>query len=227
MDVMMNFISPLSTVQVQADGNGGLLMNGMGPFLEVAPDVFWSEQVKTPVDGFFLDSPLYLFSRDDQGKVDFLTPQIGFDVWVKKGILATPSTYILAWGILFLVLLSGVLSILYPRVPSRPLLKWLPSIIVLAMITMPAVLLLGYSEQGSLVNEIFFGRTSRFVGFAVLAHVVLGLAVLMSWYSFRVWKEGYWADQRLGLLMRVHYTVLSLSALLLIPVFSYANLLGL
>jgi hypothetical protein len=226
MGVMLGFTNPFSTVRVEPDETGGMLINGRGPYKQVAPDVFRSDQVTMPLDGFFLDSPVYLFSRDENGEVDSLSPQIGFDAWVKKGWWATPSTYLTAWATLGLFLLSGLLCLFYPRVPAHPFVKWVPVLAAIAVLAMPAVLVLGYREEESLLSEVFFGHRIRFVCFAVLAHVVVALALVGAWNSLRAWKQGYWGNRFAGWLMRAHYTALSLAALMLIPVFTYSNLLG-
>jgi CubicO group peptidase (beta-lactamase class C family) len=226
MGVMLNFANPFSTVRVDLAEAGGLLINGRGPYREIAPDVFWSDDVNTPLDGFFLDSPMYAFSRDEHGEVDYLSPQIGFDAWVKKAPLEVPSTYLAAWVILLLFLLSGLLCMFYPKVPANRYAKWLPVMIAVLMVSMPLVLLVGYAEGDGLVSHLFFGHAGRFIVFAALANLVVVLAVVCAWYAIRAWKDGYWKDRKLGWLLRIHYTLLSLAGLLLIPVFSYSNLLG-
>lgn len=226
MDIMLNFTNPFGTVRVNPAEGGGLMINGKGPYEEIAADVFWSDSVHMPLDGFFLDSPLFVFSRDEHGQVDYLSPQIGFDAWVKKGALGVPSNYLTAWAILLLFLLSGLLCLFYPKVPGNRAAKWLPPITAVLLVVMPLVLLVGYAEGDTLVNHLFFGRSGRFVWFAVLANLVAILAVISAWFTIRAWKDHYWAGRKLGTVLRVHYTMLSLAALLLIPVFNYSNLLG-
>jgi hypothetical protein len=118
------------------------------------------------------------------------------------------------------------LCLFYPRVPAHPFVKWVPVLAAIAVLAMPAVLVLGYREEESLLSEVFFGHRIRFVCFAVLAHVVVALALVGAWNSLRAWKQGYWGNRFAGWLMRAHYTALSLAALMLIPVFTYSNLLG-
>ena len=226
MGIMLNFTNPFSTVRVAPAQEGGLMINDKGPYEEIAPGVFWSDSVQMPLDGFFLDSPLFVFSRDEHGAVDYLSPQIGFDAWVKKDALGVPSTYLTAWAVLLLFLLSGLLCLFYPRVPGKSAVKWLPPIIAVLLVAMPLVLLLAYAEGDTIVNHLFFGRSGRFVWFAVLANLVAILAVLSAWFAISAWKDHFWAERKLGLLLRVHYTLLSMAALLLIPVFNYSNLLG-
>ncbi|MEM9092531.1 MAG: hypothetical protein AAGC93_27840, partial [Cyanobacteria bacterium P01_F01_bin.53] len=225
MEAMMKFTNPMSTVRVELDDEEQVLINGKGPYREIAPGVFWSDAVQMSLDSYFLTSPLFTFTRDESGAIDYLTPQIGFDAWVKGSVWSTPSVYATLWIVLFLILLSGLLCIFYPRVPGKPMLKWLPPLIVLTLIAMPCVLLLGYGENESLVNELFFGHTSRFVGFAVLANVVVLLAIFTAWYAFKSWKEHYWDAKRYGWLVRLHYSALGIVALGYIPIFHYANLL--
>ena len=226
MGIMLNFTNPFTTVRVHPAEGGGLMFNGKGPYQEIASGVFWDDSVQTPLDGLFLDTPLYVFSRDKHGAVDYLTPQIGFDAWVKKGAFGVPSTYLAAWLILLLFLLSGLLCLFYPKVPDNKAVKWLPPLIAVLLVAMPLVLLAGYAEGDTIVNHLFFGRAVRFMWFAILANLVVVLALVSGWFTIRVWKDRYWAERRLGMALRIHYSMLSLAALLLIPVFSYSNLLG-
>jgi len=227
MEIMLGFTNPSNVVRVDPAAEGGLIINGKGPYLEIASDVFWTDSVQMPLDGFFLDSPMFVFSRDEHGEIDFLSPQIGFDAWVKKGVMDTPSTYLSAWAMLFLVLLSGLLCAFYPKVSENKSIKWLPPLIAVLMISMPILLLVGYAEGDSLVNHLFFGKAQRFIGFAVIANLIAVLAVISTWFTFKLWKDGYWSGRRLAVVFRLHYTLLSIAALLMIPVFSFSNLLGL
>lgn len=225
MEVLLNLISPFETVRVTAAGEGGLLINGKGPYEEISPGVFWSEPVQMALDGSFLDSPLFFFSRDKDGAVDYLTPQIGFDAWVKKGLLETPTTYLNAWLVLGLVLLTGLLCLFYPKVPANAFYKWIPVLIALGIIAMPLVLLVGYAGNDSPVDQLFFGRGNRFLVFAILANLIGLLALASAWFTFKAWRDRYWAERRPGLVLRLHCTLLSVAALLIIPVFHFCRLL--
>ena len=86
--------------------------------------------------------------------------------------------------------------------------------------------MLGLAEGDTIVNHLFFGHARRFIWFAVMANLVVILALISGWFAIKAWKEKYWSDRRLGMVLRVHYTLLSLAGLMLIPVFNYSNLLG-
>jgi len=227
MERLLNLVNADMVVDVALSEDGtALMIHGHGPYRQIGPDIFWNDSMVMPPDGLFLDSKIFNFVRDAQGSVDYLTPQIGFDVWKKSGPMDNPGTWLLAWGILFAILLTAVACVFYPKVEGHRLAKWTPPIILLFLMAMPLTLLLGYPEGESVIDELFFGRTVRFVSFAVLANLISVAALFLGWHVYLAWKEKFWHSRVGGLLMRLHYSILGAAALLLVPVFAYLNLLG-
>jgi hypothetical protein len=228
MERLLNLGSDFNVINVTLDDTGsGLLFNGKGPYRAIGADVFWDETYTSPLDGFFLDSPIYGFARDESGAVEYVVPQIGFDVWVKSGPLQNPQTWTMALGLVFLVGLTGVVAAFYPRVPKRRLAKWLPVIIALGLIALPLIVLLGQADGDTIVDDLFFGRAGRFVLLGIAANLLALAALLQAWYGVRAWRESFWSEARLGGVMRVHYSLVGVAALVLIPVLAYWRLLGL
>lgn len=226
MEKMLAITNPFLVVDVAlSDEVTGLMINGSGPYQEIGPGVFWSDSVSTPLDGFFLDSRIFNFVRDTDGNVDYLTPQIGFDAWVKSSALENPQTYAKIWGLAFVILLSSVVSLFYPSIASQRAAKWMPSVILLLLIVMPLILIVGYAEGSTVVDELFYGRTGRFTAFAVTANIIALCSIYFGWQIYLAWRDKYWSDRRAGIVMRLHYTILGVAALFLIPVFSFLKLL--
>ena len=69
---------------------------------------------------------------------------------------------------------------------------------------MPLILLVGYPPGESVTDDLFFGRTDRFVLFAVLANLVAMGALFLGWQVCLAWKEKFWQGHARGLLMRLH-----------------------
>jgi hypothetical protein len=228
MERLLNLGSAFNVINVTLDDTGsGLLFNGKGPYKAIGKDVFRDETYTSPLDGFFLDSPIYGFTRDEAGAVDYVVPQIGFDVWVKSGPLQNPQTWTTALGVVFLVGLSGLVAAFYPRVPRRRLAKWLPVIMALGLIALPLIVLLGQADGDTIVDDLFFGRAGRFVLLGIAANLLALAALLQAWYAVRAWRESFWSEARLGGVMRVHYGLVGVAALVLVPVLAYWRLLGL
>ena len=225
MERMLSFGNPFSVVNVTV-AEGGLMFNGAGPYAPAGSDVFRIDDYSTPLDGLFLDSPIFSFTRDESGAIDYLVPQIGFDVWVKSGTFDNPQTYASAWALLFLVCLTGVVSAFYPRIAGRPWAKWLPMIVLTGLIAMPLIIMLGYGEGEVILDSLFFGDSYRFVAFTVMANIVAVSAVALAWHVVVAWRESFWSGRKLGGLLRVHYSILGLAALLFIPVFAFLHLIA-
>ena len=227
MERLLAFTNTFLIVNVAVSGDStGLMINDVGPYQEIGAGVFWSDSVSTPLDGFFLNSRIFNFVRDADGNVDYLTPQIGFDAWVKSSSLENPQTYATIWGLAFVILLTSVISMFYPSIANQQLAKWMPSIIFLLLIAMPLILIVGYPEGSTVVDELFFGRTGRFTAFAVTANIIALCSIYLAWQVYLAWRDKYWRDSRAGIVLRIHYSILGIAALLFIPVFSFLNMLA-
>ncbi|MEM7705322.1 MAG: CocE/NonD family hydrolase [Pseudomonadota bacterium] len=228
MERMLSLTNPFNVVSVSIDDSAsGLMINGKGPYAAIGPDVFWSDSHReVPLDGLFLDSPSFSFARDDAGDISYLVPRVGFDVWVKSGPLQNPQTYGKAWIILLMLALTALIAVFYPRISGRPWAKWLPLMVLIGLVAQPLVLLLGYAPGTTLTDALFFGHGGRFTLFAILANLIALLALVFGWYVVLAWRESFWSQARLGAVLRCHYTILGVGALLFIPVFAFLNLLG-
>jgi CubicO group peptidase (beta-lactamase class C family) len=226
MERLLNLINAHMVADVTPSGDGtGLMINGRGPYREIGQDVFWNDSMVMPIDGLFLDSKIFSFVRDAHGAVDYLTPQIGFDVWKKSAALDNPRIYLVAWAILLAIVLTAVACAFYPKVDGHPLAKWTPVSILLLVAAMPLILLIEYHEGESVIDDLFFGRMGRFVAFSVAANLIAMGALFFAWQVYLAWKKKFWHGRTGGLVMRLHYSIVGLAALLLVPVFAYLNLL--
>jgi len=228
MERMLSLGNEFSVVDVTIDETGdGLMINGKGPYKSIGADSFWSEAYREiPLDGLFLDSPIFNFARDETGAIDYLVPLVGFDVWVKSGALSNPQTYGTAWALLFAVCLTAIIAIFYPRIPGRRWAKWLPGFVLVGLVAQPLILMLGYAPGTTIVDDLFFGHGSRFTLFTLASIFVSLSALVLGWNVILAWRESFWDGARFGVVLRLHYSVLGIAALLFIPVFAFLHLLG-
>lgn len=227
MERLTSMVSPFAVVTVTpAADDEGILLNGIGPYTSIGPGVFWRADMQVPLHATFLDSPLVNFVREEHGEVDYLTTQIGFDVWRKAGPFANPGTYAALLGASILVLLTGIATLFFPKVPGRRVAKWLPPAMLVLIVAMPVLLLAGRSDGNTVVNDLFFGHRGRFAGLAVLANLAVACGLYLAWHAGLAWRERYWSGNRFGTAFRLHYSLLGLGALLAIPALIYFNLAG-
>lgn len=213
-------------VTLSEDGDG-LMIAGRGPFKPIGEDLFWSDAYPgAPLDGLFLDSPIYNFARNEAGEVEYLVPQIGFDAWVKSDPMQNPKFLGAVWGMMFVFLLTAIVSVFYPRIPGHPWAKWLPALALAALLAQAATLLFGYAPGEVLLDEVFFGEKTRFVWLTVASIMFALVALALARHVWLAWRERFWKGRILGAAMRVHYTLLGLAALLLIPVFASLSMFG-
>jgi len=227
MERLLNLTNSFMVVNVTVAEDGtGLMINEAGPYIEVAPGSFFNSDLVSPLDGMFLESPLFNFSMDESGEVDYLVPQIGFDVWQKSGPLDNPQSYLSVMLFLYLVFLTAAVTIFYPSITEQPNAKWVPSLMLFLLVLMPLTIMVGYSGSDTVVGELFFGRANRFILFALVANIIAICALYFVWQTVLAWRNGYWGSRRTAIAMRLHYTLLGIAAFLFIPIFVYFNLIG-
>jgi len=218
---------PFATTRVTRDGEGGLAVNGRGGFRPVAPGVFFNADAAPGLDGTFIDSPIWAFGRDEDERVDVVSPLVSVDPSVRVGRFWNPEFVGAAWGIMTLVMLTGPIAFFWPAssVGERRS-RYVPILYPLLLVAIPLILLEGYGEGDSFIAHYLTGKPGRFVAVLVCTHV-LALGSMMMLFAARAsWRHAYWGPSLRGRLRRIHFSVLTATALGLLPIFWYSHLIG-
>jgi hypothetical protein len=105
--------------------------------------------------------------------------------------------------------------------------RWLVVAAPVCLIGVVAFMKLGFAHNDSLELYIATGRIDRFVGIISIANLLALLAVLMICVSVMAWRCKYWGLGKRAMFRRIHFTLVTVAVVLLLPVLSYAHLLGL
>jgi hypothetical protein len=197
-------------------GSDGKL-NGLGyeGIDNIAPGVFWIEE----------ESALFAFTEDDKGMhmsingtADYYTRVSGFD---------DPALVFGFAKIALIILMTGFIAAFWPAKTSVAKLgRWLPVMAPLTVFGMIGFLALGYAHGIGMDLIIITGQTGRFVGVITLANLLAVMGVLMVIISIKSWGSGYWGTGGRAIARRIHFTLLTVAILSLLPALSLANLLG-
>lgn len=214
----------LSSVKVAQDPERNELLVRMGGdetrYVAVEPGLF------REVGG----SALAAFRRNDDGKVDYLflgeAPMLAM---VRLAWYASPTLHQILLGLGALLFLSALILIparfaLQRRFAEVPPLRrqeraarWLA--VAVAVLYLGGLVGLGIvlSDESKVLNGDLDGLGVVFLLFVLAALLTLGLL----WFTITAWRTGMWG--RWG---RIHYTAVTLGAVVFALVLNYWNLLG-
>lgn len=214
-----------SVIRVEQGSDHSLKINGVDGYLPMENNVFWKPRDPSLPRRIRAPEPLYAFKLSN-GKADYMTPLLSYDVWRKTGFWNPRSAGQLL-GVLFVVALLGLATPLWKADNRRETAaKWLPLLFLLCLILMPLVLLSGYPEGSNLGYPLLLGEPDRFVALILLANGAALIALVMVVLAVQGWRSGSWRAGRLALSKRFYYSALALSAALIIPCFWLFNLIG-
>jgi hypothetical protein len=208
---------------VEQAGDGSLTIAGVSGYRSIAPDTFWKE-------GYVSNNPfmseLYGFSRDEQGNVIRMTPQIGLATFSKTTPLATPMVWMPIAKYAFFVMLTAVIALLWPGLNRRTrLVKYMSAAGGVLIISLPLLFLVGHGEGGLGYYHIS-GQSHRYALMAMAANIFLVLFFVQLYFGARIFKTDRWGQGWRSTFAAVHFVVLSLSGAALLPVLWQINLLG-
>ncbi|HEY0938544.1 MAG TPA: serine hydrolase domain-containing protein [Steroidobacter sp.] len=209
---------------------GGLSINGVGPYVQVDEGVFWKgdagPDITRPISSVF-ESPLYAFLINPQGEVTHMNGYVSTSISGRLPV-AWPQIHarLLRYG--FWICLTGVAAVLW-RCRSRAEKggRALTLALFAMMLLAAALLTLGFSADEPLPMELPMERLWRFLIIIGVANATAVLALVGLWMAVGAWRRNLWGTGLAGFASRVHFSFVVLGAVLLIAPFWYGNLLGL
>lgn len=227
-ETFFDLLDPSSTLLIERDGQGALRINGSGGYGEISPGVFWNPQGEPHLDQGFANSGLWAFTTDASGSARYASPTFAIDAYKRSGSYANPRFAMKVLALCALLALTGVLAAFWPRGAGHGgYAKWLPPLLVGALIALALVLLAGYGEGDGPGTALLLGQVGRMQGIMLLANLVALGTLAMSVISVLAWRHRYWGHGARATARRVHFTVLTGAAIGITAVFGFVNFLGL
>jgi len=210
----------VQTLKVEVDGNGGLSILGMDGFKAISPGVFWREGEVPALIGFI----------EDEDGMHFVVDGISRYFSRRSGV-ANPANLLAPAPIFLLIIMTGLVAVFWParHKPGNNIerfSKWLPVAAPLCLAAMFFFLSFGFAPGDSLEIAIGTGRTGRFIGVIAAANLLAAIASAMLLVCFVSWPRGYWGEGKRAILRRIHFTLVTVAAVGMLPALAFANLLG-
>jgi CubicO group peptidase (beta-lactamase class C family) len=225
--------APFKHLNIQKGGNGTLLVSTPGLFfLGNAPKIRL-----VPVESLLFrranDDALTAFGEDEEGRITYafnpIWPKIGAyeripwyeTIWVQAGVI----------GFCAVVFLSA--AIVWPIIPVIRRLqgkrfqverRWSEAWSLAGLIgTLNLVFLIGFPLSLWLIGvwKLVYGVPPIVVAFLCIPLVTTPLTLGLPFVTLLAWKDNYWSA-----LKRWHYSLITLAAVVFIPILAYWNLLG-
>jgi len=227
LEVLGQAFNPGSVLRIDLSKDGrDLLFNGWGPYRDIGGGVFASptgvDVFTDPVNIDRLKPDHIAFTFDPNGKVLYLTPGLADQAWVPVGPLGNPHTMLDAMIVFGAVVVSGLLLFLWPA--GTRLLRiadYFAATAAVAVLALPVLMLVGFAKGDSLLNEWDYDEMGRFWGMAIAANTVAVLGLALTGFAVFAWTQPASLIGR-----KLHLSLVAASALGLIFVFQFFNLIG-
>ncbi len=234
VEVLGQAFDPAAVLAVTLSKDGkGLLMSGSGPYTEIGNGVFVSPAGKNVwKDPYALDmfSPPYIsFNLDQNGNATAMTAGVPDQIWVRASPIFNPHAMLMGLALFGVLALTGALFFLWPQKKrfSNPG-NYLGLLVTLAIVAIPCAMAVDFGRGDSLIKQMLIGDKTRFWIMVIAANAMIALAVLLLLRVIKEWNlPRSEAVSRWALVGRkVHMSVVAVSALGLLVVFNFFNLLG-
>ncbi len=214
-EVFSEFLFSRDAIEVEQDGDTGLRINGQGPYREGAPGVFWGAN----------SSQKYVFDLDDSGRGTRLFDWIADDTYTRVDGLGNPLTVRKLMWTLVIIAMTGLLWVI-PAIrtgsgATTGRIGWLAPALPVLVLAIAGALTVGFGESADLYTSIYQGDGRRLLACAVLANFIVIVALCLAAATVFAWRNSYW-----NLIRRIHFTLIALTALGLIPVLNFGNMVG-
>jgi CubicO group peptidase (beta-lactamase class C family) len=214
-------LSPGTTLDVRAEGEDALTINGQRGYREIAAGTFWKQGV-VPYVPNDASSDMYVFVPDSNGKVKYVAPYLAVDVY--KPAYLDPMTLESITIALCAMCGTGLLAFWWPIASSSTRVGQILAILLGAFsLAVPAVMAESVRIYGSPIAMIGFGHVLPLQIATVLATGSALWALLLTAFSVRDVLRP--APASTGM-TRWHTVALSLCGIALIVAFAHYNLIG-
>jgi hypothetical protein len=234
IESMVGAFNPASVLTITLSDDGkGLLLNGYGPYTEVANGVFASKTASNVwKDPYTIDmfKPAYIgFNIDADGKVQGMIPGLGDQMWVPASPIFNSQTMLLGTMIFGLAVLTGLLLFAWPQAGRfTSFANYAGLAAALCFIAFPLAIMVGFAKDDDLIAHAATGQHGRFWVMVVAANLMVVAAVALATGAVRQWMTPRpagvpgWA----GLGYRLHLSIVAAAACAMVVIFGFFNFLG-
>jgi hypothetical protein len=223
---LLDVLSAATSVIEVSGGDDGLTINGRGPYRPVGGNVYWNGEYETPLEGHFVETPIWAFSKDAVTGEIYASPRLAIDPFVKTGALENPALYASILPPMLLIFVTGFAAFFWrtQRIALGAIAR--PAAIAAAALIFAeaAALLLRWNGE-TLLGDFLMGGPGRFMALAFGATLIaLCSAVFIA--AFMANAARFVRGGNAGLLETIDLALLAaagVGALLFVSVF---HLLG-
>ncbi len=211
-----------SSNRVALHRDGGLMINGRGPYKKVARDVFLMPQA---VVGDYADHSLtylYAFMRGAEGAITHLTGEVSIDPAAPIAAYQSPEAALVVLLIALLLAFTGLASIFWQRRGhgSMGMNATVAGLGICALaIIIGAMDLLGPGRGYSPMPDIALGRTGELLLVLVFTNLFALLGLVALYAVARIWMRQGWGHGVVSWIYRSQMTLIALAAVIAIPFF--------
>ncbi len=209
-----------SSFKVELHEDGGLKIDGRGPYQQVEPDVFWYPDA---IEGDFADHPgtyLYAFMRDDNGQITHLTGEISINPATPISAFESPEMAMQMMLLIILLCMIGLTALLWQLRGrgSKGLNLTIAGLGVCAIAMVVTMMdVLGPGRGYGPMPDLFLGYSGELVMLLVFTNLFAILALVAGFLTLRRWLERGWGSGFVSWVYRLQISLTTIAALAAIP----------
>jgi hypothetical protein len=235
VEALLGAFNPAAVLTVTLSDDGkGLLLNGAGPYTQVANGVFASKTAGNVwIDPYTMDmfQPAHIgFDIDAAGNVRGMVPGlVEPQMWVPASPIFNPLVMRLIAGICGLVAVTGALLFLWPQASRcRQPANYVALLAAAAVTAMPLAVMAGFERGDSLLDQVLIGEFGRLWILIGATNALLAAGIVLAILAVRAWRRAQSATTPKWALLgyRTHLSLVALAAIGGALALGFFNLLG-
>lgn len=212
---MFKFMSVIfpDVIEVQTNAKG-LMVNGQGPYERAGPDLFVDAATGQRLG----------FASGPGGERTLATMTFRSSAYEKIAGSDDPRPYGQFWWIMIGLTLTGLAAFLWPkRTGTQRAAALVAAVAAISSIAVPLALFAADNNG----FQFLFGGNQRLITARVFANLFVVLAPALTVVSFLAWRGQLWPSSPIGLLLRLHVSLLAATSTALLAFYWTINFLGL
>ncbi len=213
-----------TVIEVEKSGVDELTIAGQGPYRQTAKGFFWSDNVKTDIDGGFGDTSIWTFSWDKADQAYYMAPRMGgVTSFIKVGTMSNPSFYSTLFASGLLVLLTGLIAVFWRVKPgvttaTKYAAIFTPIMLILSLV----VVMFGYPEGDTPAAYLQRGASGKFIVSLILGNLTAVGTLVLGYSAVSVWR----VPTEASVIQKLYMSVLGIGALSIFLVLLFGNYIG-